>query len=274
VELERNQESMKARGWNVAAISYDSVAVLANFASRRKITFPLLSDPDSKVIREWGLLNESVPKGPFYGIPYPGTFMIERGGKITGRYFEENYAERSTTKDVLIRQFGPGSEAAFGNPHTVHETKHLRVSASASDTLIRAGQRIALVLDVELKPNMHVYAPEVKGYIPVAWALDSTAGRSVDAAWPQSKVLLLPALNEKVPVYENRFRVTRDFTFANEKSLKPLINEKGEFQVKGTFRYQACDDKVCYVPQDVQVIWTFVLEAHDVERVPADLRRK
>ena len=43
-------------------MSYDSVAVLKNFSHRKHITYPLLSDPDSKTIRSFGILNETVPR--------------------------------------------------------------------------------------------------------------------------------------------------------------------------------------------------------------------
>jgi hypothetical protein len=43
--------------------------------------------------------------------------------------------------------------------------------------------------------------------------------------------------------------------------------------VEGTLRYQACDDRVCYVPQELPVKWTFQLEGHDRERAPAELQR-
>ena len=38
---------IKKNGYGVASISYDSVEILKNFADRKKITYPLLSDPDS-----------------------------------------------------------------------------------------------------------------------------------------------------------------------------------------------------------------------------------
>ena len=50
-------EELRERGFGVAAISYDSEAVLADFSQRRGITFPLLSDDDSEGITEFGILN-------------------------------------------------------------------------------------------------------------------------------------------------------------------------------------------------------------------------
>ena len=81
MELQQNLDKLHKRGLGVAALSYDSVAVLKNFSERKGITYPLLSDTHSKVIRSYGLLNESVGKNtPQYGIPYPGTFILDKSG--------------------------------------------------------------------------------------------------------------------------------------------------------------------------------------------------
>ena len=50
-------QELENSGISVAAISYDSEEVLADFANRRGITFPLLSDDDSSVIRAFGIYN-------------------------------------------------------------------------------------------------------------------------------------------------------------------------------------------------------------------------
>jgi peroxiredoxin len=63
-----------AAGAGASSDHFDSVAVLKNFADRQHITFPLLSDPESKIIRAFDILNETVAPGTaFYGIPNRGT---------------------------------------------------------------------------------------------------------------------------------------------------------------------------------------------------------
>ena len=57
MELQGRLQQLSDLGIGVAAISYDSEAVLADFSQRRGITFPLLSDDDSRVITEFGILN-------------------------------------------------------------------------------------------------------------------------------------------------------------------------------------------------------------------------
>jgi peroxiredoxin len=74
--------------------------VLANFADRRKITFPLLSDPGSKTIRAYGLLNNEA-KGRAEGIPYPGTMLIGKDGVIRAKLFVEGYKDRHSTDELI-----------------------------------------------------------------------------------------------------------------------------------------------------------------------------
>jgi hypothetical protein len=272
VELQAKLAEFRKQGIGVAAISYDSPAVLKDFAGRRGITFPLLSDRGSNTIKAFGILNEAVPAGtPFFGIPHPGTYIVDPGGRVTAKYFEDDYTQRFTASDILVSQFGSSAGAA----HATTETKHLRLSSSASADRVRSGQRIALTLDVELKPDMHVYAPGVKGYIPIEWTMAPTEAILVHPmVAPPSKTLHLPAIDETVSVYGGQFRLVRDITIAKDAKLKPLLDTNGNFTIEGKFRYQACDDRMCYIPQTVPVKWTLHLEAHDRERVPEQLQRK
>ena len=63
MELQDRLEALESSGIGIAAISYDSQEVLADFAEKRRITFPLLSDSDSSVITEFGILNTVVAEG-------------------------------------------------------------------------------------------------------------------------------------------------------------------------------------------------------------------
>ena len=256
----------------MAAVSYDSVAILHNFAERRGIHFPLLSDPDSKVIRELGILNETLPKDtPFFGVPYPGSFVLNAQAVITAKYFEDDYRERYTSADVLMRQFGLIPEAA-GNEVI---GKQLKLEARASNIVVAAGQQVSLTFDIEMKPNMHVYAPGVEGYIPIDWKMkESDAAAAHEVSYPPSEKLHLAAIDETVPVYRDHFRLTREITIGQDAKVRPLLDSSGNFTIEGTLRYQACDDRVCYIPQELAVKWVLQYAEFDRQRVPPELRRK
>lgn len=264
MELQQNLDKIRAQGLGVAAISYDPVATLKNFADRRGITYPLLSDKDSAIIRAFGILNKEVTPGtPFSGIPYPGTYIVDTTGRVLSKYFEDDFTHRYMTSEILVHQFG----AAAGAAHSTIETKHLTLSSAASADKVRPGQRIALTLDIDMKANMHVYAPGVQGYIPIEWSMAANPMVTVHPAeFPKSKMLRLEAIDETVPVFTGHFRLVRDVTIGKAPA--------GQLVIEGTLKYQACDDRLCYVPQSVPLKWTFQVDAPDRERPPAQLQRK
>jgi hypothetical protein len=271
VELQQSLDKLRERGLGLAAVSYDSVAVLKNFSERKGITFPLLSDSDSHVIRSYGLLNESVSKDtPQFGIPYPGTFILDKSGVVTQKYFEADFRQRYTASEILVRQYGSGA----GATSQIIETKHLRLTSSASQSTVHWGERLALVADIALKPGMHVYAPGVEGYIPIEFKLTaSPAFQPYPPGYPAPRMLHLKAIGETVPVFEGRFRVAEDITIAPDTQAKPVVSPTGDLVVEGSLRYQACDAKICYAPQVVPLRWTLHYESLDRQRVPAELQR-
>ena len=57
----------------------------------------------SQTIKAYGILNTTVaPDTSNYGIPFPGTFLLDRSGKVTSRFFEEAYQERNTVSTIMI----------------------------------------------------------------------------------------------------------------------------------------------------------------------------
>jgi hypothetical protein len=268
--LEQNLDELRKQGLGVAAISYDTPAILKNFAERRKIRYPLLSDADSAVIRSFGVFNESVKKeNPFYGIPHPVTFITDGRGKVGHKYFEESYSERQTLAGLLAKDYG----VAPGAVRSTATAKHVKIAISASSSAVRSGQRVLLAIDVEIPKGYHLYAPGVEGYSAVNWAMAETpVFKPHEVSYPSSRILYLKAIEEKVPVYENKVRLIRDITIGGDKAVRAALNAN-QVKIDGTFKYQACSDRLCYPPETVPLAWTFTFEAHDSERVPAELRK-
>jgi peroxiredoxin len=59
--------------------------------------FPLLSDPDYRVINRYGLLNPRERKP----MAYPATLVIDRAGIVRWRVVEIDYRVRPSNADVL-----------------------------------------------------------------------------------------------------------------------------------------------------------------------------
>ena len=145
--------------------------ILADFSKRRGITFPLLSDPGSATIKRYGILNTTVPESnqQSYGIPFPGTFMVNSQGVVASRFFEQAYQERSTVGSIMAR---------LGNRVAVRATTisspQLELISFATDRTVAPGTQFSVVLDLRPAQGVHVYAPGVHRL-----QADCTVGR-----WP------------------------------------------------------------------------------------------
>lgn len=90
------------RGYALIGLSYDEPAVLERFAAERKVAWPLLPDPQSKVIDGWGLRDPAYAAGSrAYGVPRPAVFVIDAKGIIRARLMEEDYRKRPQAEAVL-----------------------------------------------------------------------------------------------------------------------------------------------------------------------------
>ena len=133
-------------------------------------------------------------------------------------------------------------------------TPHLTVATSASAATAKPRSKVSLFVDVIPDPKIHVYAPGVKDYIPIALTLappkDVTLGK---VQYPKSEDLFFEPLNEHVPVYQSPFRLVQDAT------LGPSFKPGQAVTLTGTLKYQACDDKVCFAPASAPVSWTITV---------------
>jgi peroxiredoxin len=100
VHLQTDLKSIEDAGIHVIGISYDSPEVLKKFSDRSKITFPLLSDPESKTIDAYHIRNDAA-KGKAVGVPHPGTFILDREGVIRAKLFLEGFRDRHTTEALV-----------------------------------------------------------------------------------------------------------------------------------------------------------------------------
>ena len=206
IQLQAAKERFEKQGIKLAGISYDSVEILKYFSDRRKIDFPLLSDPDSKIIRMYQVLNAEAI-GPNAGMARPGYFFIDPEGMIREKFFEAKYRERLTGNTVLSKLFPELGEEVTD---TV-EAPHLQLSVGQSDRVAVPGNLVTLTAEVRLPPDVHVYAPGTKGYKTIKLAIDPLPDFEMrQANYPAAKILYLPAIKERVPVFEGAFRIRQE----------------------------------------------------------------
>lgn len=69
-------------GLDVIGVSPDKPEKLAKFRDKEGLTFPLLSDPDRKVLTAWGAFGEKTMYGKTVQGVIRSTFLVDETGKI------------------------------------------------------------------------------------------------------------------------------------------------------------------------------------------------
>ena len=255
----------------MAAISYDSPAILKDFADRHKIDYPLLSDPESRIIASYGVLNREAT-GMMKGMALPGYFYVDANGVIREKYFEAKYTDRFTANNVMAKLFPELAEEVRQKV----EAPHLGVELSQSDRALVPGSRFSLTVRVELPQDVHVYAPGVKGYKPIQLELRTSPDVELTLpVYPASKVLYLEAIKEQVPVFEGILRITADAKVsANPDFMKSLGANGKTVTLVGQLNYQACDKTTCYLTTSIPVTWQLQVLPLDRQRSPEVIQHK
>ena len=79
--------ALDAAGVAVLGISPDEPPKLAKFRERDSLTFPLLSDPDTKVLRAYGAYGEKKLYGRTIVGVIRSTFIVDADGKIEKAFY-------------------------------------------------------------------------------------------------------------------------------------------------------------------------------------------
>ena len=101
----------EARGVSVVGISVDPPDINQRQSQKLGYTFPLLSDPNAKVIRRYDVLHPGVgPKGE--DIARPAEFLLDSNGIVRWVNLTENIAVRARPEQVLeaLNQLGPAGQ--------------------------------------------------------------------------------------------------------------------------------------------------------------------
>jgi hypothetical protein len=206
------------------------------------------------------------------GFARPGYFFIDTKGIIREKFFEAKYRERLTGSSIISDLFPELGEEVT---QTV-EAPHLQLALEQSDSIGVPGTRVTLVAEVRLSPDVHVYAPGAQGYKPVKLVMDTMPEIEFPAAvYPQSKILFLPVIDEKVPVFDGTFRISQEAQVSTRAEFWGSLGKDGKtFTMNGTLDYQACDKTTCYRPTSVPVKWQLHVLPLDRTRAPVEIRHK
>jgi peroxiredoxin len=282
LELQSQYDALRKDGLGLVGISYDSQEILSAFSEQHGITFPLLSDVGSATIKRYGILNTVAEEGlgpngkdsaviaavKLYvsanganerqrGIPFPGTFIVDRSGRVKARFFEESYTVRNTVSNIRMRL----NDAASPVTGTRIASRQLDVVTYPSDSAIAPGNRFSIVAQITPHTGVHVYAPGATNYKVID--LKVVAAPYVSAlapAYPQSEIYFFKPLNERVPTYQKPFTIRQDIVIDGSAAARTALANQTSMTIGGVLSYQACDDRLCYDPVTLPLSWTVGLK--------------
>jgi DsbC/DsbD-like thiol-disulfide interchange protein len=151
---------------------------------------------------------------------------------------------------------GSGAGLANGAARAISKsTRHLAFTATLAPDIVTPGTKMSLAVDVRPKKGMHVYAPGTM-YRPVAIAIEPNSALQIhETIYPPPTSYHFRPLNEDVLVYEKPFRLTLEITPGWTPVQREILRTQDRLTIKGRLTYQACDDKVCFLPASVPFEW-------------------
>lgn len=114
---------------------------------------------------------------------------------------------------------------------------------------VKTGQEAEIVIPASVLKGHHIQAnpATLPNLIPTEVTLDAQEGLEVKpTVYPKSKAWRLTSAGKEIQTFDGKI----DFKVGVvAKSLKP-----GKYQLKGSLRYQACDEKNCFFPSTVPLV--------------------
>ena len=97
-----NLSELNDAGLAVVGISPDKPTKLAKFSDDQNLTFPLLSDPDRKVLTSWGAFGEKTMYGKTVQGVIRSMFVVDEKGKIAVAQYNVKAAHTTTNIKKII----------------------------------------------------------------------------------------------------------------------------------------------------------------------------
>jgi hypothetical protein len=150
------------------------------------------------------------------------------------------------------RPAAAGAGATTSNARRI-ATDHLEMTTYATNAVVTPGSAFSLVFEITPREGIHLYAPGDHQYKIVRVNLEANPGLVVHPVqYPAAEIYFFAPLKERVPVFQSPFTLTQRLTV----SASPALARVDRITIKGSLDYQACDDRVCFLPKSVPVSYT------------------
>ena len=133
---------------------------------------------------------------------------------------------------AYAQDFGPSVTALTPDPVTVV-----------------VGKSAPVTLNFRVNQGFHINSnkPNSEILIPTELKLDPPSQLMVaNVTYPPGEMLSIPIVNEKISVYSGDFQI-------GARVLAVRAISPGTYRVRGTLRFQACNDRQCFPPRTTPV---------------------
>ena len=266
VQLQKTLPKLREAGYEVFAVSNDTVERLADFATQHGITFSLLSDEDSAVIRAFGIMNTLIRPDEgkhmrWYGIPYPGTYITDEAGIVVDKDFHQHHARRLSGRGLLHRVLGTLPEQHADAPEATSEGNDVTLTTSLVDPTLMLEVISLLVCRLHIAAGQHIYAPGApEGFTQATIEFHGEGLRFGEPAWPEPQQLNMTDLNIQVPVYEKEVIVSVPVTATSELVRLGHGLDQSSAKITIVCTYQSCDEVLCALPATIETTFSVPLE--------------
>ena len=239
----------EAVGAKLYVLSYDEVDAVADYKKAHGATFTMLSDPDSEVIRSFGILNTTIAEDdhPWHGIPYPGVYVTDEEGIITQKFFENNFTVRPGPEQLVAAV--QGEDVVLANRPTMDQEVGVEIEFEGNDLPVGITRQI--VARFSVPEGMHLYQePVPEGLVAASIELDGEAEGVVAYTLiaPETQPLTLGTDGYTLEVWEGNV-VLRLPIAQNGRAMTK--DDVGRWvSISGKVRWQACDYETCLVPDE------------------------
>jgi hypothetical protein len=150
------------------------------------------------------------------------------------------------------RSTAPAADAKPSSARRI-ATDHLEITTYATHAVVTPGSAFSLVFKITPRERIHVYAPGDHQYKIVRVTLEANPRLVAEPLqYPAAEMYFFAPLKEHVPVFQSPFTLMQRLTV----SASPALAKVDRMTIRGTLDYQACDDRVCFLPASVPVSYT------------------
>jgi thiol:disulfide interchange protein DsbD len=150
---------------------------------------------------------------------------------------------------IALVMGGSSLHAQLMRPPTADVAPLLAADGASPGSVMRAAIRVTLPDGLHTNANQ----PRDPSLIPIVLTVDAPAGITVEEiVYPEATDLAQEGVEELLAVYEQEFLIGVQLRVADDAVV-------GAMTVPARLRYQACDERVCYIPATLETGWTFTV---------------